>query len=59
MTRDDETARCRIKTAKTFLQSGVAKEHTCSGAGSEFVGCSCGDVRVAQATEDTKMGIGW
>jgi hypothetical protein len=36
----------------------VAQEHACDGAQAELVGCGGGLIRIAQATEDTKMVIG-
>jgi len=55
MPRDDDSFSGEIKAAISFVMSGVAKEGTESGVGSEFVDCSGREVRVTFVAKDPKM----
>ena len=55
MPRDDESICGEVKAAVSFVMSGVAKEGTESGVGSEFVDSSGREVRVTFAAKDPKM----
>jgi hypothetical protein len=53
--RDDDPVGRHVKTAKSFVVSGIAKENTHSGTRGEFMSGYSGEVRVALTIEHTEM----
>ena len=57
--RDDDLASGKIKTPVALLGRRVTEEDTRCGARRQFMGSRGTEVRIAQATENSKDGVVW
>jgi hypothetical protein len=55
MTRDEDTARCKVKASVTLVIRRVSEKDTKGGPGSQLMVSDGGGVRVTRTPEDSKV----